>query len=114
MNRSIEISRKVSLAYRKACRPLCKELGLPQTAFHIGKQPLKKCALQLPSLFNDRLRLIRANQFGFSAIAPHLISHKIAILHQSIHVYGNEVCLDVAYFHNVAGCFISRIVAQKH
>ena len=33
MNFSIEIPRKISLAYSKVCKPLCKELGLSQTAF---------------------------------------------------------------------------------
>lgn len=35
MNRSISILRKIALAYSKVCKPLCKELGLPQTAFDI-------------------------------------------------------------------------------
>ena len=35
MNRSISISRKIALAYSEVCKPLCKELGLPQTAFDI-------------------------------------------------------------------------------
>ena len=35
MNLSMEFSRKVSLAYGEACKPLCRELNLPQTAFDI-------------------------------------------------------------------------------
>ena len=35
MNRGLEISQKVSLAYRKICKPLCSEVGLAQTAFDI-------------------------------------------------------------------------------
>lgn len=35
MNRGFEISQKVSLAYRKICKPLCSEVGLSQTAFDI-------------------------------------------------------------------------------
>ena len=35
MNRGFEISQKVSLAYRKICKPLCSEVGLAQTAFDI-------------------------------------------------------------------------------
>ena len=35
MNFSIETPRKISLAYSKVCKPLCKELGLSQTAFDI-------------------------------------------------------------------------------
>ena len=41
MNRSISISRKIALAYSEVCKPLCKELGLPQTAYPDvpGEQP---------------------------------------------------------------------------
>lgn len=35
MNMSMDFARKVSLAYSAACKPLCHELGLPQTAFDI-------------------------------------------------------------------------------
>ncbi len=35
MNKSLEFVRKFSLAYTAACRPLCQELKLPQTAFDI-------------------------------------------------------------------------------
>ena len=35
MNLSMEFSRKVALAYGEACKPLCRELNLPQTAFDI-------------------------------------------------------------------------------
>lgn len=35
MNLSMEFSRKVALAYGAACKPLCRELTLPQTAFDI-------------------------------------------------------------------------------
>ena len=35
MNRGFEISQKVSLAYRKICKPLCSEVGFAQTAFDI-------------------------------------------------------------------------------
>lgn len=35
MNRGFEISQKVSLAYRKICKPLCSEVDLAQTAFDI-------------------------------------------------------------------------------
>lgn len=35
MNRGFEISQKVSLAYRKICKPLCSEVGLAQTVFDI-------------------------------------------------------------------------------
>ena len=35
MELNIEIPRKISLAYGAACKPLCRELNLPQTAFDI-------------------------------------------------------------------------------
>ena len=63
MNRSIEISRKVSLAYRKACRPLCKELGLPQTAFDIlmflGNNPAYKTASDIVEIRHIKANLVQ-------------------------------------------------------
>ncbi len=35
MNLSMEFSRKLALAYHQACKPLCQQLKLPQTAFDI-------------------------------------------------------------------------------
>ena len=35
MNFSIAISRKIALAYSAVCKPLCRQLELPQTAFDI-------------------------------------------------------------------------------
>ena len=35
MKLGIEFSRKLSLAYKSMCKPLCHELKLPQTAFDI-------------------------------------------------------------------------------
>ena len=35
MNLSMEFSHKMALAYSAACKPLCRELDLPQTAFDI-------------------------------------------------------------------------------
>ena len=65
MNRSIEISRKVSLAYRKACRPLCKELGLPQTAFDIlmflGNNPAYKTASDIVEIRHIKANLVSVN-----------------------------------------------------
>ena len=60
MNRSIEISRKVSLAYRKACRPLCKELGLPQTAFDI-LMFLGKTASDIVEIRHIKANLVSVN-----------------------------------------------------
>ena len=65
MNRSIEISRKVSLAYRKACRHLCKELGLPQTAFDIlmflGNNPAYKTASDIVEIRHIKANLVSVN-----------------------------------------------------
>lgn len=51
MNRSISISRKIALAYSEVCKPLCKELGLLQTAFDIlmflGNNPDYKTASEI-------------------------------------------------------------------
>ena len=35
MNAGIEFTKKTALAYDAICKPLCRELGLPQTAFDI-------------------------------------------------------------------------------
>ena len=35
MNPSIEFSRKLGAAYDASCKPLCRELGIPQTALDI-------------------------------------------------------------------------------
>ena len=35
MNAGIEFTKKTALAYDAVCKPLCRELGLPQTAFDI-------------------------------------------------------------------------------
>ena len=34
-NPSMEFANKTALAYSAVCKPLCQELGLPQTAFDI-------------------------------------------------------------------------------
>lgn len=35
MKHSLEFAQRLSLAYNQICRPLCHELGIPQTAFDI-------------------------------------------------------------------------------
>ena len=35
MNRGLEFAQKTALAYHAVCKPLCRELGLTQTAFDI-------------------------------------------------------------------------------
>lgn len=60
MNPNIEIFRKISLAYSAVCKPFCKELDLPQTAFDIlmflGNNPAYKTARDIVEI-----RYIKAN-----------------------------------------------------
>ena len=65
MNRSISISRKIALAYSEVCRPLCKELGLPQTAFDIlmflGNNPDYKTARDIVEVRHIKANLVSMN-----------------------------------------------------
>ena len=60
MNFRLETAKKFSLAYRQVCRPLCREVGLPQTAFDIlmflGNNPAYKTARDIVEM-----RRIKAN-----------------------------------------------------
>ena len=60
MNFRLEPAKKFSLAYRQVCRPLCREVGLPQTAFDIlmflGNNPAYKTARDIVEM-----RRIKAN-----------------------------------------------------
>lgn len=60
MNSRLETAKKFSLAYRQVCKPLCRELGLPQTAFDIlmflGNNPAYKTARDIVEI-----RRIKAN-----------------------------------------------------
>ena len=60
MNSRLETAKKFSLAYRQVCKPLCRELGLPQTAFDIlmflGNNPGDKTARDIVEI-----RRIKAN-----------------------------------------------------
>jgi DNA-binding MarR family transcriptional regulator len=60
LNFRLETAKKFSLAYRQVCRPLCRELGLPQTAFDIlmflGNNPAYKTARDIVEM-----RRIKAN-----------------------------------------------------
>ena len=60
MNSRLETAKKFSLAYRQVCKPLCRELGLPQTAFDIlmflGNNPAYKTARDIVEI-----RCIKAN-----------------------------------------------------
>ena len=60
MNSRLETVKKFSLAYRKMCKPLCKELELPQTALDIllflGNNPVYRTARDIVEI-----RRIKAN-----------------------------------------------------
>ena len=60
MNSRLETAKKFSLAYRQVCKRLCRELGLPQTAFDIlmflGNNPGYKTARDIVEI-----RRIKAN-----------------------------------------------------
>lgn len=65
MHGSIEISRKISLAYDIACRPVCRELNLPQTAFDIlmflGNHPEYKTASEIVEIRHIKANLVSVN-----------------------------------------------------
>lgn len=60
MNSRLETVKKFTLAYRKMCKPLCKELELPQTALDIllflGNNPAYRTARDIVEI-----RRIKAN-----------------------------------------------------
>lgn len=62
MNRGFEISQKVSLAYRKICKPLCGEVGLAQTAFDIlmflGNNPEYNTARDIVEIRHIKANLV--------------------------------------------------------
>ena len=65
MNFSIAISRKIALAYSAVCKPLCRQLELPQTAFDIlmflGNNPDYKTASEIVEIRHIKANLVSAN-----------------------------------------------------
>ena len=65
MNPSIEFANKTGLAYGAACRPLCQELGLPQTAFDIlmflANHPGYKTASDIVEVRHIKANLVSVN-----------------------------------------------------
>ena len=65
MHPSIEIPRKIALAYDIVCKPLCHELNLPQTAFDIlmflGNNPAYKTASEIVELRHIKANLVSVN-----------------------------------------------------
>lgn len=65
MNVSIDFALKLSLAYSKKCKPLCQELGLPQTAFDIlmflANNPMYKTASDIVEVRKIKANLVSVN-----------------------------------------------------
>ncbi len=65
MDPSMEFAHKFSLAYAAACKPLCRELGLPQTAFDIlmflGNNPAYQTAGDIVEVRRIKPSLVSVN-----------------------------------------------------
>lgn len=65
MNFNIEIARTILLAYNVVCKPICKELELPQTAFDIlmflGNNPKYKTAGEIVEIRHIKANLVSVN-----------------------------------------------------
>ena len=65
MHFNIEIARTISLAYNVVCKPICKELELPQTAFDIlmflGNNPKYKTAGEIVEIRHIKANLVSVN-----------------------------------------------------
>lgn len=65
MHFNIEIARIISLAYNVVCKPICKELDLPQTAFDIlmflGNNPKYKTAGEIVEIRHIKANLVSVN-----------------------------------------------------
>ena len=62
MKLGIDFAQKLSLAYGAVCRPLCRELGLPQTAFDIllflGNNPDYRTARDIVEIRHIKANLV--------------------------------------------------------
>ena len=65
MNPSMEFANKTALAYSTVCKPLCQELGLPQTAFDIllflANNPAYKTASDIVDVRRIKANLVSVN-----------------------------------------------------
>lgn len=65
MNASIDFALKMSLAYNKKCKPLCRELSLPQTAFDIlmflANNPMYNTASDIVEIRKIKANLVSIN-----------------------------------------------------
>ena len=64
-NPSMEFANKTALAYSAVCKPLCQELGLPQTAFDIllflANNPTYKTASDIVEVRHIKATLVSEN-----------------------------------------------------
>ncbi len=62
---NVEIARTISLSYNAVCKPICKELDLPQTAFDIlmflGNNPKYKTAGEIVEIRHIKANLVSVN-----------------------------------------------------
>lgn len=62
---NIEFARKMSVAYSNCCKSLCKEIGLPQTAFDIllflGNNPDYRTASEIVEIRKIKANLVSVN-----------------------------------------------------
>ena len=62
---NIEFARKMSVAYSNCCKSLCKEIGLPQTAFDIllflGNNPDYRTASEIVEIRKIKADLVSVN-----------------------------------------------------
>ena len=65
MNMHLEFALKIQLAYNEHCKPLCKEIHMPQTAFDIlmflANNPKYKTARDIVEIRNIKANLVSVN-----------------------------------------------------
>ena len=65
MNMHLEFALKIQLAYNEHCKPLCKEIHMPQTAFDIlmflANNPEYKTARDIVEIRNIKANLVSVN-----------------------------------------------------
>lgn len=65
MRRPLELTQKLLLAYTELCRPLCRELNIPQTAFDIlmflANDPAHQTARDIVELRRIKANLVSIN-----------------------------------------------------
>lgn len=83
MNAGVEFIKKTALAYDAVCKPLCRELGLPQTAFDI-----------LMFLANNPEFKTAGDIVNIRRIKPNLVSVNVDRLVRSGYLERRSVCGD--------------------